>query len=120
MNEIINKFLLAGDAFMPKIHLRQDAALSKPGFIYSGGVPFTKNNQRIQKVKETRDSRHIYQSELDYACFQHDMIILNIYQEEQPLIEYYEIRLLILLKIQTKMDLKVDLVQWFLHFLRKK
>ena len=30
MNEIINKFLLAGDAFMPKIHLRQDAALSKP------------------------------------------------------------------------------------------
>ena len=67
MNEIINKFLLAGDTFMPKIHLRQDTALSKPEFIYSGCVPFTKNNQRIQKVKETRDSRHIYQSELDYA-----------------------------------------------------
>ena len=59
MNEIINKFLLAGDTFMPKIHLRQDTALSKPEFIYSGCVPFTKNNQRIQKVKETRDSRHI-------------------------------------------------------------
>ena len=120
MNEIINKFLLAGDTFMPKIHLRQDTALSKPEFIYSGCVPFTKNNQRIQKVKETRDSRHIYQSELDYARFQHDMIILNIYQEEQPLIKYYEIRLLILLKIQTKMDMKVDLLQWFLHFLIKK
>ena len=26
MNEIINKFLLAGDIFMPKMHLRQ------PGF----------------------------------------------------------------------------------------
>ena len=52
MNEIINKFLLAGDTFMPKIHLRQDTALSKPEFIYSGCVPFTKNNQRIQKVKD--------------------------------------------------------------------
>ena len=29
MNEIINKFLLAGDIFMPKMHLRQ------PGFTYS-------------------------------------------------------------------------------------
>ena len=29
MNEIVNKFLLAGDKFMPKIHLRQ------PGFTYS-------------------------------------------------------------------------------------
>ena len=29
MNDVINKFLLAGDTFMPKIHLRQ------PGFTYS-------------------------------------------------------------------------------------
>ena len=27
MNEIINKFLLAGDEFVPKMHLRQPAAL---------------------------------------------------------------------------------------------
>ena len=28
---------------------------------------------RIQKFKETRDSRYIYQHELDRSCFQHDM-----------------------------------------------
>ena len=28
MNEIINKFLLAGDQFMPEMHLRQ------PGYMY--------------------------------------------------------------------------------------
>ena len=27
MNEIINKFLLAGDEFVPEMHLRQPAAL---------------------------------------------------------------------------------------------
>ena len=36
MNEMINKLLLAGDKFMPEIHLRQ------PGFTYSACGPFTK------------------------------------------------------------------------------
>ena len=47
MNEIANKLLLAGDRFMPTIHLRQ------PGFTYSACGPFTKNKERIQKFKET-------------------------------------------------------------------
>ena len=34
---------------------------------------FTKNKERIQKFKETGDSRYIYQNELYKACFQHDM-----------------------------------------------
>ena len=67
MNEIINRFLLAGDKFMPEMHLR------KPGFTYSACGPFTKNNERIKKFKETGNSRYIYQNELDKACFQHDM-----------------------------------------------
>ena len=67
MNEIVNKFLLAGDKFMPEMRLRQ------PGFTYSACGPFTKNKERIQKFKETGDSRYIYQNELDKACFQHDM-----------------------------------------------
>ena len=37
MNEIVNKFLLAGDKFMPEMHLR------KPQFVYSACGPFTKN-----------------------------------------------------------------------------
>ena len=67
MNDIINKFLLAGDKFMPEIHLRQ------PGFTYSACGPFTKNKEKIQKFKQTGDSRYIYRNELDKACLQHDM-----------------------------------------------
>ena len=51
MNDIINKFLLAGDKFMPEMHLRQ------PGFTYSACGSFNKNKERIQKFKETGDSR---------------------------------------------------------------
>ena len=42
MNEAINKFLLAGDKFMPEMDLRQT------GFTYSTCGPFTKNIGRIQ------------------------------------------------------------------------
>ena len=66
-NEIISKFLLAGDKFMPEMHLKQ------PGFTYSACGPFTKNKERIQKFKETGDTSYIYKNELDKACFQHDM-----------------------------------------------
>ena len=54
MNEIVNKFLLAGDKFMPEMHLRQ------PGFTYSACVPFTKKTERIQKFIETGDSLYNY------------------------------------------------------------
>ena len=64
MNNTINKLLLAGDKFMPEIHLRQ------PQFTYSG--PFTKHEQRIQKFRETGDTNYIYKNELDNACFVHD------------------------------------------------
>ena len=39
MNEIVNKFLLAGDKFMPEMHLKQ------PGFTYSACGPFTENKK---------------------------------------------------------------------------
>ena len=32
-----------------------------------------KNSERIQKCKETRNRRYIYQNEVDRACFRHDM-----------------------------------------------
>ena len=68
MNEIVNKFLLAGDKFMPEIHLRQ------PVFTYSDCGPFTENKERIKIFKETGDPRHIYQNELYKACFRDDML----------------------------------------------
>ena len=67
MNETVTKFLLASDKFMPEMHLKQ------AGSIYSACGSFTKNKERIQKLKETRDKSYIYKNELDKACFQHDM-----------------------------------------------
>ena len=46
MNKIVNKFLLAENRFMPGMHLRQT------GFTYSTSGPFTKNKERIQKLKK--------------------------------------------------------------------
>ena len=66
MNNIINKFLLAEEKFMPEMHLRQ------PQFTYSACGPFTKDKQRIQKFKETGDTNYIYKNKLDKACFAHD------------------------------------------------
>ena len=48
MDEIVNKVLLAGDKFLPEIHLKQSE------FIYSACGPFTKNKEKIQKFKETQ------------------------------------------------------------------
>ena len=52
---------------MPEMHFKQ------PGFTYSACEPFTKNKKRIQKFKETGDTKYIYKIELDKACFRHDM-----------------------------------------------
>ena len=73
MNEIVNRFLLAGDRFMREIHLRQPTLLDKSGFTYSAYRPFTKNKERIQKFKKTGDLRYIYQNKLGKVCFQYDM-----------------------------------------------
>ena len=66
MNNIINKFLLAGDKFMSEMHLKQ------PQFTYSACGPSIKHKQRIQKFKETGDINYIYKNELDKAFFAHD------------------------------------------------
>ena len=63
MNEIVNKFLLAGDKFMPGMLLIQSE------LTYSDCEPLTKSKERIQKFKETGDSRYIYQNELVKTFF---------------------------------------------------
>ena len=44
MNEIVNKILLAGDKFMPEMHLRQSR------FTYSACGPFTKKQRKYTKI----------------------------------------------------------------------
>ena len=67
MSELGNKVLLVGDKFMPEIHLKQ------PGFTFSACGLFTKNKERIQKIVQTGNTNFIYNSDLEKACFQHDM-----------------------------------------------
>ena len=80
MNNVINKFLLAGDKFMPEMHLRQ------PRFVYSACGPFTRHKERIKEFKRTGDTRYIYRNELDKACFQHD----SAYTDHKDLINRTE------------------------------
>ena len=66
MNNVINKFLLVGDKFMPEMHLRQLQ------FVYSACGPFTRHKEKIKEFKRIGDTRYIYRNELEKACFQHD------------------------------------------------
>ena len=59
MNEIVNKFLSAGDKIYPW------SALKAARIYLYGYGSFPKNKERIQKAKETGDSWYIYQSKLD-------------------------------------------------------
>ena len=77
---MINKFLLAGDKFIPEMHLKQ------PQFVYSACGPFTRHKERIKKFKQTGDIRYIYRNELDKACFQHD----SAYADHKDLINRTE------------------------------
>ena len=65
MNKIVNRFLLSGYKSMQVMHLKQ------PGFTYSPRGLFTKNKERIQKLKKTGNTSYIHKNELDKACFQH-------------------------------------------------
>ena len=67
-NDIINKFLLVGDRFMPEIHL-WDPKVKK----YSACGPLTKHEQIIKSFMKDGKLSRIYKNELDKACFQHDM-----------------------------------------------
>ena len=50
INEIVNRFLLVGDKFMPEVHLKQ------PGFTFNPCGPFTKNKERIEKFMQIENT----------------------------------------------------------------
>ena len=103
MNEIVNKFLLTGDKFMPERYLKQ------PWFTYSACEPFTNNKERIHKLKETEETNYIYKNKLDKVCFQHDMAygdFKDLKSAKNP-------------KYLNMMDIKEDLLRWFINVLTK-
>ena len=75
MNNIINKFLLAGNKFMPEMHLRQ------PQFVYSACGPFTRRKERIKEFKRTGDTR-----------FKHDAAYAKYKDAENRLISDQKLR----------------------------
>ena len=77
MNNIFNKFLLAVEKLMSEIYLRQ------PGFTYSAYGPFTKNTEKIQKVKEQQIQDVIIKTNQIKLVFNIWLMeILKIYLEE--------------------------------------
>ena len=93
---------------MPEMHLRQ------LGFTYSACGPFRKNKERIQKFKETGDSRCIYQNKLHKACFQNGMTY-GSFKDLTRRTAFDKV----LLKIENMIDINVGLLQWFINFLIK-
>ena len=65
--DIIDRFLLIGDIFMPEMHLWDPKAKQ-----YSACGPFTRHKQRINDFMEDGKLSHILENRLDVACFQHD------------------------------------------------
>ena len=71
MNNIINKFLLAGDKFMPEMHLRQ------PQFVYSACGPFTRHKERIKKYEQTGE-RAYFKKHIILLVIQNMMVIKEV------------------------------------------
>ena len=86
MNNIINKFLLAGDKFMPGMHL------SQLQFLYSTCGPFTRHKERIKEFKRTDDTRVLYRNELDKTCFNRDAAYAKYKDVENRLISNQKLR----------------------------
>ena len=116
MNAIVNKLLSAGDKLMPEMHLKQ------LGFTYNTCGPFTKNKERIKKLKEKGDSRYIYQNEVNKACYQHDIAYGDFKDLSRSTIadKVLHDKAFYVAKIPNVMDINVDLLQWFINFLIKK
>ena len=115
MNEIVNKFLLAGDKFMPEMHLKQ------PGFTYSACGPFTKNKERIQKFKETGDTSYIYKNELGKACLQHDMAYGDFKHLKRRTFsdKFLRDKVFNITKNPNMIGINEDLLLWSTNFLTK-
>ena len=71
MNELVNKFLLVEDTFMPKMHLKQ------PGFTHSACGPFTKSKERVKTFKQTGNTNFIFKINLMKLVFNMIWLMVN-------------------------------------------
>ena len=109
MNEIVNRFFLPGDKFMP-------------GFNYSACRPCTKNKQNKAYTNLKKQEIHDIFIKTNWTKLAFSMTrLMEIFKTylKQPLVAYCIIKNLLLLKIQNMMKINIDLLQWFIHFLLK-
>ena len=66
-SDIINKFLLIGDKFIPEMHFWNPKVKK-----YSACGPFTRHQERINEFMKDGKLSHIAKNRLDAACFQHE------------------------------------------------
>ena len=52
MNEIVTKFLLAGDKFIPEMHLKQPTALGKPDLLTVLVDDLLKTKKELKNLKK--------------------------------------------------------------------
>ena len=71
-SDIINRFLLIGDKFMPELRL-WDPKVKK----CSACGPFTRHQQRIDQFMKDGKLSYIANSKLDAACFELVLLITN-------------------------------------------
>ena len=116
MNEIVNKFLLVGDKFMPEMHLKQ------PNFSHGACGPFAKNKERIEKFMQTGNTNCIHKNDLDKSCFQHNIAygkFKDLAKRTQSDKVLRDKAFQIAEKKQNMMDIKGDYLRWFASFLIK-
>ena len=95
--------------------------LRQLGFTYSAFGPFTKNKERIQKLKKIGDRKYISRNELDRACFLHDMAYGNFKDlvRRTAFDKVLRHKAFNALKIQYMMDIKYVLLLWLISILLK-
>ena len=78
--------------------------------------PFTKNKERMQKFKETGDTRYIYQNKLDKASFQHYIGNSDFKNLPRRTVSDKELcdKAFVMAKIQSMMDNKIGLA-WMVY-----
>ena len=70
----------------------------------------------IDKLDDIVNNRYIYQNEIDKLYFQNDMTYVD-FKDLPRRTASDKIKHLILLKTRNVMDIKLDLLQWFITFL---
>ena len=93
---------MTGEEYISELHLKQQE------FTYSASGPFTKHRERIQKLWETGNLKHlcrINKTKIALLMMQY-ILILNIKLKELFQISVQKIKLVKMLEIVNMMDIK--------------